>query len=62
MTPEQLKEMIDWFSAETKQLIKDIHKYKKEHDYYNAAKAENTRDVFIRCTQKLHELKEQMLP
>ena len=51
--------MLDWYSTEAKQLIKDVHKYKNEHDYRNAGKAEKIYEIFIRCIKGLHELKQQ---
>ena len=55
MTPEQLKEMIEWFSAEAEQLTKSIHKYNDAQDYYQAAKAEGMRDAYLRAIKKLQE-------
>ena len=59
MTPAQMKEMIDWFNSETKQLTKDIRKYNDTFDFYRAAQAEGMRDSYLRCIKKLYELNEQ---
>lgn len=61
MTPDQMKEMIDWFNSETEQLTKDIRKYNDTFDFYRAAQAEGMRDSYLRCIKKLYELNEQSL-
>ena len=55
MTPDQLNEMIDWFSAQAEQLTKSIHTYNHVQDYYQAAKAEGMRDAYLRALKKLKE-------
>jgi hypothetical protein len=57
MTLEQINNMISWFRSEAEKLTKEIHQYNDRYDHYNAAKAEGMRDSYIRCINKLNELK-----